>query len=367
MKRKKCRDGKNCGATCINRSIVCRVDLGAPLSGDLSNVSRRVESAHLGDSPALEVPVAGGRKFMEPYRERFRLLKEARERATSMVSLLRKSIDGESDTKKQDKLLDKMMKFLRVEGEISRKERNLMGEIRSKLIKTNLSDKEVKEIVDKVIVKSYDLDKKSRVKGIVEEFVRMFNGRGVVERSDGDEPTYAAKTIEIDRTRRAFAERSSNFILTNGELGTTFHELGHFVEFQSKSLYNYAKRWRDSKALTMDQILSLKEDDPLFKKGGYKYEEATNWTTRIAVARPELPIYKLNKITDINYDNDEETFLGRYVNPYMGRIYARGQSTEVISMTLEGFSSAGSMVKLYRNHSDLFEMAVGLAITPISR
>lgn len=368
MGKKKCKDGKNCGATCINRGKKCLLDLGESLSADLSSASTYIKNSSLQDLPIPETPVTAGglsvagAKFMAPYRDRLRLLKETQERAFFLLRPLTEKYIKESDEGKKKEIRDKMMKVIGVESRASVKRRALMQEIRDKLLKTNLSAGEVKDIANKISIKGDDLGKQSRVRDIIEEFVRLFNGRGVIEKGDEGSPSPVAKTVEIGRSKRAFADPSNNLVYTDGESRTTFHELGHFVEYQSKRLYNYAERWRDSKALTATQILSSSRDEPLYTKGGYSYKGALDWMYESA-STPRLPIHRLNKLTNTPYDDEEIGLMGKYMSPYMGKVY-QGRSTEIISIALESFSSASSMGKLYDNHPDLFNTVVGLAVTP---
>lgn len=68
------------------------------------------------------------------------------------------------------------------------------------------------------------------------------------------------------------------------------------------------------------------------------------------------------------YGGKEWGIPGRFMEPYMGKVYngiktSKGHlvSTEVISVAAEMFTSAGGMRKLYDHHPDLFTYIVGLS------
>lgn len=53
---------------------------------------------------------------------------------------------------------------------------------------------------------------------------------------------------------------------------------------------------------------------------------------------------------------------GKYIDPYMGKVYGRGNpSTEIINVSIESFSNPESMSRLYRAHPELFKIIVGLS------
>lgn len=78
----------------------------------------------------------------------------------------------------------------------------------------------------------------------------------------------------------------------------------------------------------------------------------------------EKPLFKLKDMRPhLNHKDSELAYAGRYISPYMGRVY-RGKVTEVISVALEHFSETAGMYRLYKEHPDLFTTIVGLAVTP---
>lgn len=359
MRKKKCEDGKNCGATCIARGIRCLIDLSQPLSSGLSRVSKKVKgllpsikNKYSKDTLKLKGS-AYAREFMAEYEKQLKSAIAQEERANNS-SFLEKS-----------RALSEQIEIMR--------------RIKEKLLKTNLREDEVKNIVNGINIIPY-LDRGSTierrrfgtakvrrieygVKDQVEEFVRLFNGRGFLEKVNGV-PTPTVRTIEIHPLERGFAWFSKNLAKTDGKALTTFHELGHFVEHQSKVLSSYSDRWRRDKALTSRQLRSLGKNDPLYElvyKDGKLSDRLIGST--LAFKRPAFWLRDMTN--NGNYGENEVALAGRYMDPYMGKVYTRlSNTTEVLSMALQSFSTPKDMVNLYKNHPDLFEMAVGLAITP---
>ena len=87
----------------------------------------------------------------------------------------------------------------------------------------------------------------------------------------------------------------------------------------------------------------------------------------------EKPVYQLKSITDINYRKEELAFVNDYKNSYMGKVYDmfdyskygdfknKINPSEVLTMSVETFSSPVNMQTLIQKHPDLFELVVGMS------
>lgn len=328
---------------------------------------------------SLNETKAAGRKFMVNYNEKLRSAISREDRASTVIRILRNRIDTRnpesSNLSVKERIRIKKVIFRLGTREIEARKRldKLMEEIRNEMLRTGLSDAKVKEIVG--MIKYRDVNGNSDLsnpvvkvlRGQVEEFVRMFNGRGVLETYDGKAGIggNVVRDIEV-KAVRAYASSLNKFISTDGRKGTLFHELGHFVEFQSNWVASYASQWRDSKAYSQSQIKRLKKTDPTLR---FIVEEgkAIPSTLYTNVKGKDVPLFKLQDMPPLrnsNYGPGEVAVVDRFYHPYMGKVYPSGGATEVISMGLESFSNTSSMISLYRNHPDLFTFAAGLAVTP---
>lgn len=370
-KMKRCREGKNCGATCINRGKNCLIGLNEPLGKDLSSLSSNI----LGGSRRDSTPVSSqqsigelldaGVGFMQSYSNRLKVILSQEKRSKRVAdSLMDRLLDMENiipDGGTRDKMVGMVRKLRDKEFEAQDKRDGIMSEIRGNLLKTNLTNEQVTSIVSSVNVDIKDSDIRGKVRGQVEEFVRMFNGRGVADFLDRGSVTPSAKLIEFS-SFRPYAIEAKGVIGTGGDHKSTFHELGHFVEYQSRVLQIHAEKWRNMKAFTSDQIRSLDKSNP-----SYSLVFKDNQIIQSAGEMPpprKLPVFRLQDMEPYaGFRRDEVALVGRYMHFYMGRIGRPGTS-EVISMALENFSSPKDMGILHVNHPELFNLAVGLAITP---
>ena len=109
-----------------------------------------------------------------------------------------------------------------------------------------------------------------------------------------------------------------------------FHEMAHQLEYSNLELNAAARAWRDSRA----------------------------------TGKPAT----LRSITgDQNYKADEIAVPDKFVTPYVGKIYDSG-STEVISVGLEHFGSAGAIQHLLERDPEHFYLMVGMldSLRPIA-
>lgn len=229
---------------------------------------------------------------------------------------------------------------------------SIMSEIREGMIKTNLSDKQVNDMLARV----WMINQSSGiVRGHAEEFIRMFNGRGFSDYGD-DKKVKSVRSI-TDSPERAKAVLISGSIYTNVNKATTFHELAHIVESQRPWMTDFAVTWRNGKGVDSAEAREL-TGRPM---------SAAGWQTNSS--GKAVPAFRLNQFASSSYRDDETAVVGKFYHPYMGKVYApssgsRQLSTEVWSMAFEQFSNVQSMAKFYAVHPDLFEAVVGLSLSP---
>jgi hypothetical protein len=135
------------------------------------------------------------------------------------------------------------------------------------------------------------------------------------------------------KEKRAYADRPKpgqpgminvgKSLTQEGQVRTFWHEFGHHLEYSNPDYRDAAAEWRKSRA-SSDTPVKLRK---IAKGQGYKdYEEA---------------------------------FPGKFIDPYVGKVYASG-STEVISMGLERFSRPSDMRDFYSKDREHFLLTLGM-------
>jgi hypothetical protein len=141
-------------------------------------------------------------------------------------------------------------------------------------------------------------------------------------------PALDPSRIEVVQTdRRANAAPSGQLNLgARPSETTTFHELGHYLEYQNPQLRQAALAWRDARG-----------------------QHANG---RVEVA----PLQQLRP--DAGYGPGERAVEDHFVSAYVGKTYAEGHS-EVLSMGLERFTNARDMLRLYQQDPEHFFFTLG--------
>jgi len=125
----------------------------------------------------------------------------------------------------------------------------------------------------------------------------------------------------VRESDRAWANPDGRINIGYADRSTIFHEIGHHIEFESKELENAAR----------DFVLSRAEGAPR----------------------------KLRELTgNERYEDWEEAYPDKFVNPYVGKIYENG-STEVLSMGVEHLVSVRQALRLYDADPEHFYFTVG--------
>ena len=236
-----------------------------------------------------------------------------------------------------------------------------MEKVRQLMLKTDLSDIQVKQFVKDVkITTSFKTAEKKQLKGYLDEYIRMFNGNGFVKNKNG--VPAISKIGKAQRGSCKFYEGS--FTTDVGSLGTvnkgtTFHEITHAVEVANPKLNKWTTNWRNKKGFTSETKIKANMNN----KNAYSVYGPSQQAGK--------PVYRLKDITKINYKNAEDALVNDYINPYMGKVYMKYDfsrfgidavdPTEVLTMSVENFDSASHMTKLFRKHPDLFKLIVGMS------
>lgn len=170
-------------------------------------------------------------------------------------------------------------------------------------------------LVDKINFQNLGEITTQTLKSTYQDFFELTGGKGA----------RSIKTLKYDDPR-AYASRYENVINIGkgAEKSTQFHEAGHHVEFESKDLQMAMNIWRNQRAYSL-QYKSLKE------------------------------------LTGIDYDDDEVALEDKYLDPYVGKVYAN-DSTEVLSMGIEHFTDAKAMRRLRETDKQHFDLIMGVIL-----
>ena len=209
-----------------------------------------------------------------------------------------------------------------------------MAVLRKELLKTNISDKTIKESLDKIPFVNKTKDLQLGVRKDIEEFAKMFNGGGVTVKparlSDGGQLT----KVKLG-TSRAYNQLGEILVpfgdptsvaRTLKAKQTIFHEVGHSLEKITKHNLDMAVGWRTSRVTSN-----------IPTKAKTKVKRA--WTLK------------------------EKVLPDEFITPYVGRPYVQygaDRATEVISMGVEHFATPELMFRLYSVDPDHFHMILSL-------
>jgi hypothetical protein len=330
-------------------------------------ITGRIKSADVG---SLGETSKAGRDFMKGYKDRLDSALSILRRANLLEEELKRRIANSEGLRLREKMALKKA-FYRIQSrgiQADARAQKIMEEMRGELLKTKLSDKEVNELLSRVSVTARNASPGqstdsavAQIKGHLEEFARMFNGKGFVEVDKDGVVGFTVRDIAVDVANRAYAQ--GNFIQTNGNKTVTFHEMGHIVETGRGWLEGHAVQWRDSKAYTLSQLKDDRSHDHYLK--GVNGEMIPH-AMRTGEDGRSIPVFRLNDMPPNRgrgYDPQEIVVMDKFMAPYMGKVYEGMNASEVISMAMQHFASPGEMRVLYQAHPDLFETIVGMANT----
>jgi hypothetical protein len=315
-----------------------------------------------------------GNVFLREYDEGLRSTVSILRKANALEKQLRElseklEVDREPGwIKKKLRVSGAIMKAARHRGDAEARLQAKMQGIREQLLKTSLSEEKVQLLVSRVALMppkgSITLDQETvaQTRKHLEEFTRMFNGRGMLEVLEKKEERKQLSQLVIDPAQRAFAMvNNTGFVTSDGGKQTLFHEIGHIVEVQRDWLLKYSNRWRDSRAFSIQKAYDHPETQKLVGDG--KTTKVPYTLETLSTTRKTVPVVKLNEMlphVGMNYKPEEIAVLDTFLSPYLGKRY-KDNFTEIVSSTLEHFAEPHLMAHLYKRHPDLFTLGVGLA------
>lgn len=232
-----------------------------------------------------------------------------------------------------------------IEDRKIRAERKLftaLATIQSKMFETSLSKAQVTELMNRV--KIYEGRGAASIRRDMRDFIIMFNGKGFYT-SEGvtSQGIIPVQRIESTSGRASANSKTGTIRLNAGASSVNFHEFAHMLEASMGGLQREIRKWRDSRALEKPRGFAL----PVGSIDG--------------VDGRKLPTFRLSDLDPARgFDNREVAVAGKFMSPYMGKVYPQG-STEVLSMAIQQFYSPNTMLPLYANHPDLFNLVVGLS------
>ena len=141
------------------------------------------------------------------------------------------------------------------------------------------------------------------------------------------------------------------------------------LEVANPKLNNYMNKWKFDRAFGDVGSKAIK-DKNILKEYMAKPRSTPNYSMGEKLNKP---VYKLKSITGGNYRDTELAFVDDYKNSYMGKVYDmydyskygdfknKINPSEVLTMSVETFSSPVNMQTLIQKHPDLFELVVGMS------
>ncbi|MBW4633561.1 MAG: DUF1073 domain-containing protein [Iphinoe sp. HA4291-MV1] len=193
--------------------------------------------------------------------------------------------------------------------------------LRQDLIKRGISVEEATKLVDQINLKNIQNEEVRKVVRQNQiEFFQLTGGQGSKNLTfmlADDDRAYASKLTKVIDVGNVY------------EKSTHLHEFFHHVEYGSENVTKAANAFRNSRATS-------------------QYEE-------------QLRIITGNK----NYEANEFALPGKFINPYVGKIYGNkfNGTTEVVAMGGEHFHSHIAMKRLYQKDPEHFNFIVGIILT----
>tara|TARA_R110000823_G_scaffold279317_2_gene397627 strand:+ start:52 stop:624 length:573 start_codon:yes stop_codon:yes gene_type:complete len=129
--------------------------------------------------------------------------------------------------------------------------------------------------------------------------------------------------------RRAYSSWDKGiFVKARSDAGTVVHELGHQLEGKQGWIKEMTNKWLRQRLGKGEEALRLKID---------KETKAGN-PVKVLKAQDALKKYKLRRLNEIEplskYKDNEVAFEDDFLDPYVGKVYDRGD-TEIVSTGLQ--------------------------------
>lgn len=355
-----CTKGKSCKTACIKTNLVCRESIRPLIQSGLSNLVNTLQKVLPISAPQRPVTVSSpasqtlskGREFLRPFASRM----DALDKKIGELRKANRSIEvrlagrGKLSSNDRASLRDQLSKNLSELNKTNQQMVGVMNEIRFKMLSSSkMTPEQIRKVVENVDVLRAGKKSGADIRDQLAEFARMFGGKGFSNVKDTPIDVNPLTTIFFNKGR-PWANVEDGHMQLDSTKGNTFHEMGHFVEHQRPWLKKYMGQWRDSRAWDKATVKEM-----------YEGEDVPPPITSIRrIGGRQIPTISMSYLAGGKYREDEVGVADEFLSPYMGKIYPDG-GTEVLSMSMEHFSSPHRMVALRRAHPELFDMVVGLS------
>lgn len=188
-----------------------------------------------------------------------------------------------------------------------------MRRLRDKMLGDGISKNDADRLLSNVIISTkISDDDANEIESIISSAAQITNGKGA----------FSLQSI-IQTDDRAYANRYGDInIGASVKQEVLYHEFGHHVEYESDAVrlaaLDFIKRRATGEPKTLNEI--IKSDE---------------------------------------YDANEIAYPDNFVNPYVGKIY-KSNTTEVVAVGLEHFTSSRDMLELYQTDREHFEFMLGV-------
>lgn len=355
-----CSKGKSCKTACIKKGLVCREDLKSSVQSGLSQLVETLKGAAQNvipqprpkpTDPASQL-IEKGMEFAKEFKGRIESLEGrigALRRDNANIEARIRGSRMSSD--ERGKLRAQLSRNLQVLNLANQELVSVMGGIRQKMLdNSKLTQEQIDKLVGGIdIIKGGKNGKE--IKGQLAEFARMFGGKGFSNVRETPGMGVSPLTSIFYSKERAWADVEMGHMRLDGRKGTTFHEMGHYIEYQRPWLQKFMNKWRNERAwdrATVKEMYGMEDVPPPI-------------VSTLRTGGRRLPVIPMSYLTGgTSYARDEVGVADEFLSPYMGKIYRDG-GTEVLSMGIEQFSSPQRMATLRRAHPELFHLVVGLS------
>lgn len=349
-----CTKGKSCKTACIKSNLICRESFNASvqsnlpkLVGKISEFSGRISPRPNPQNSEASATIDKGKGFLAKFNKQIEeSVKLAGKYGDTIANIEEVLKDPKLNPKDRNALGTRLISLQKDRIANDQKLVALMSQVRAEMLKSRLSASQINQIVNNVdVIKAGD--RTGAIKGQLGEFARMFNGLGFANVKETPETVYPLTSVLFEK-RRGWASHEMGHMGLTGDKSTTFHEMGHFVEMQRPWLRDYTEKWRDRRAWDQDMVNQMHGGDPPRSVG--------------KLGNSNIPLFQMKNLVGYDgYEKSEAGVMDEFLNPYMGKVYKSGV-TEVLSMSIEHFSSPEGMARLRRFDPDLFNLVVGLSV-----
>lgn len=317
QRSKNCETGIACGDTCISKNKVCKKTIPTGAKAELEKVvSKQVSSVDRRDFASL---IAFGRESLSSVFDEEAMTSRIKE----LQSLKEKYevLEAETFAAKGEKFRELNEKRRDLKDEIWRQEKLINNDFESVLefLRKDSNKSEIQSVIDSMQFLGFDPKREEELKGQIAEFLSLSGASSL--------SGLVATTFTVQQTKgRAFAVFSKIAIADSDPKSTVFHELGHHLEFNDRDLLTSNREWVKSRATGS--------------------------------------VSKLSEMTgNSNYDESERAYPDLFVDPYVGKVYGSGYSTEVISMGVQHLTTGSDSHELFRADPEHFYLTIGTILS----